>query len=161
MLAHSPLTAANYFCQFHRVREYVKLEPEEKADESYEEEGAYLDDDAEVISKLWPRTGEVEFRDVTIRYDPEGPNILTDINLKFKAGQRVAIIGRTGSGKSTVSTAIFGISRTLFADDIYSQQAYSSSSLSSDSPILSQAKFYSTVSTSPTSLAAASVKPSL
>lgn len=64
---------------------------------------------------MWPRTGEIEFRNVTIRYDPEGPNILTDINLKFKAGQRVAIIGRTGSGKSTVSTAIFGINQTLFA----------------------------------------------
>lgn len=40
---------------------------------------------------------------MTIRYDPEGPNILTDVNLKFKAGQRVAVVGRTGSGKSTVS----------------------------------------------------------
>jgi ABC-type bacteriocin/lantibiotic exporter with double-glycine peptidase domain len=41
---------------------------------------------------------------VTIRYDPNEPDILTDVNLKFKAGERVAVVGRTGSGKSTVST---------------------------------------------------------
>lgn len=82
----------------------MKLEPEEKNDENFAEEGAYRDDAAAVtIPKAWPQTGEIEFRNVTIRYDPDGPNILTDVNLKFKAGQRVAVVGRTGSGKSTVS----------------------------------------------------------
>lgn len=56
-----------------------------------------------VVPKSWPTTGEIEFRNVTIRYDPDGPDVLTDVNLKFKAGERVAVVGRTGSGKSTVS----------------------------------------------------------
>lgn len=90
--------------QFHRVKEYVKLEHEEKNDEPYPEEGEYADDETHVIPKKWPHSGEVEFRNVTIRYDPDGPNILTDVNLKFKAGERVAVVGRTGSGKSTVRT---------------------------------------------------------
>lgn len=89
--------------QFHRVKEYVKLEPEEKDDDPYPEEGKYADDESLVIPKDWPRSGDIEFRDVTIRYDPEGPNILTNVNLRFKAGERVAVVGRTGSGKSTVS----------------------------------------------------------
>lgn len=55
-----------------------------------------------MIPNGWPQSGEIEFRNVTVRYE-DGPNILTDINLKFKAGERVAIIGRTGSGKTTVS----------------------------------------------------------
>ena len=90
--------------KFHRVNEYLKLEPEEKDDETYPEEGEYTDNDAHVIPKNWPRSGDIEFRNVTIRYDLDGPDILTDVNLRFKAGERVAIVGRTGSGKSTVST---------------------------------------------------------
>jgi ABC-type bacteriocin/lantibiotic exporter with double-glycine peptidase domain len=81
----------------------VKLEPEEKDDTTYPEEGEYTDDLSHVVPKCWPRTGEIEFRNVTIRYDPDGPDVLTDVNLKFKAGERVAVVGRTGSGKSTVS----------------------------------------------------------
>lgn len=82
----------------------MKLEPEGKDDETYpdEGEGEYADDETHVIPKNWPRAGDIEFRDVTIRYDPDGPDILKDVNLKFKAGERVAVVGRTGSGKSTV-----------------------------------------------------------
>jgi len=49
------------------------------------------------LTNDWPRTGSVEFRNVTIRYDPQGPDILKDVNLTFAADS-----GRTGSGKSTV-----------------------------------------------------------
>ena len=90
--------------QFHRVKEYVKLEPEGQDDKPFadERECHFSDDPTRVIPANWPRSGEIEFRDVTIRYDPDGPDILTNINLKFKAGERVAVVGRTGSGKSTV-----------------------------------------------------------
>lgn len=63
----------------------------------------YVDNETHVIPRNWPRSGEIEFRNVTIRYDLDGPDILTDINLRVKAGERVAVVGRTGSGKSTVS----------------------------------------------------------
>lgn len=65
-------------------------------------EGHRLVNRPEVIPESWPQSGEIEFRNVTIRYDPDGPDILTGINLRFKAGSRVAIVGRTGSGKTTV-----------------------------------------------------------
>ncbi|KOS17961.1 ATP-binding cassette transporter abc4 [Escovopsis weberi] len=87
---------------FHRVKEYVKLEAEEAGDEPYPGEGEYADDETRTIPKAWPLSGEIEFRNVTIRYDENGPNILTNVNLKFKAGERVAVVGRTGSGKSTL-----------------------------------------------------------
>ncbi|KAM4056698.1 ABC transporter [Hirsutella rhossiliensis] len=89
---------------FHRVKEYVKLEPEGKDDRPFADqaEGGYTDNDARVIPEGWPCSGQVEFRSVTVRYDPGGPDILSDISLTFRAGQRVAIVGRTGSGKSTL-----------------------------------------------------------
>ncbi|KAI0022759.1 P-loop containing nucleoside triphosphate hydrolase protein [Xylariomycetidae sp. FL0641] len=86
---------------FHRVQEYASVEPEEKPEE-YKNVKAYSDEPTTAMPKNWPRSGEVEFRDVTIKYDLDGPEILKNINLKFAAGERVAVVGRTGSGKSTL-----------------------------------------------------------
>ncbi|KAM0205711.1 hypothetical protein ACHAPA_002689 [Fusarium lateritium] len=104
---------------FHRVKEYVKLESEEKDDKVYPEEGEYADDLSNVIPENWPRSGEIEFRNVTIRYDPDGPNILTDVNLKFKAGARVAVVGRTGSGKSTLVLSLLRFTHVVSGDILY------------------------------------------
>ncbi|KAI1470644.1 P-loop containing nucleoside triphosphate hydrolase protein [Daldinia caldariorum] len=86
---------------FHRVREYATVEPEEKPDE-YKSADEYSDDPESVLPENWPRSGQVEFRNVTIKYDVDGPEILKNINLKFSPGERVAVVGRTGSGKSTL-----------------------------------------------------------
>jgi len=76
------------------------MEPEENPNEYKEFE---VDSDDSVIPSGWPACGAVEFKNVTIKYDDDGPEILKNINLKFAAGERVAVVGRTGSGKSTVS----------------------------------------------------------
>jgi len=44
----------------------------------------------------------VEFRDVTFAY-PGGPPVLHDVSLSLAAGTRLAVVGETGSGKSTVA----------------------------------------------------------
>lgn len=52
-------------------------------------------------SSLSSRTGgQVEFRDVSFRYD--GDHALTGINLKARPGEKVALIGSTGSGKTSL-----------------------------------------------------------
>lgn len=53
-----------------------------------------------------PRGGEVEFRNVCLRYDGAGENTLTDISFRVKSGQTVGIIGGTGSGKSSLVNLI-------------------------------------------------------
>lgn len=45
--------------------------------------------------------GEIEFKDVTFTYTGN-KNILENFNLKIKAGQSIALVGQTGSGKSTI-----------------------------------------------------------
>ncbi|KAK1997489.1 ABC transporter [Colletotrichum falcatum] len=104
---------------FVRIKEYAGLEAEEKTDESYPEEGEYTDNPSHVVPKKWPSTGEIEFRNVTIRYDEDGPNILTDVNLKFKAGERVAIVGRTGSGKSTLVLSLLRFTHIVSGEILY------------------------------------------
>ena len=50
----------------------------------------------------WPKfVGDIEFRNVTFRYK-EGGNILENFNLKIKAGETIALVGETGSGKTTI-----------------------------------------------------------
>jgi ATP-binding cassette, subfamily B, multidrug efflux pump len=48
-----------------------------------------------------PLRGEVEFRGLTFAYEPDRP-VLRDIDLRVPAGHTVAIVGATGSGKSTL-----------------------------------------------------------
>lgn len=50
--------------------------------------------------------GTVEFKNVCFRYPDSGADTLTDISFKIKTGQTVAIIGATGSGKTTLINLI-------------------------------------------------------
>ncbi len=46
-------------------------------------------------------SGEITFRNLTFGYEPGLP-VLEDINLTIRAGEKIAIVGPTGSGKSTI-----------------------------------------------------------
>ena len=57
--------------------------------------------------KLQPAiNGKIEFRDLTFRYHAGSEPVLQDINLTIEAGQTIAFVGRTGSGKSTLVNLI-------------------------------------------------------
>ena len=51
----------------------------------------------------------IEFRNVSFAYQNHLPYTLNNINFKIKKGARIAIIGPTGSGKSTVADLIMGL----------------------------------------------------
>jgi ATP-binding cassette, subfamily B, multidrug efflux pump len=50
--------------------------------------------------------GDIEFRHVDFDYPTSGIKALKDVSFKVKAGQTLAIIGRTGSGKSTLANLL-------------------------------------------------------
>jgi len=95
--------------RFGRVEEYATIPPEEDktadSDDADADSGNANDDDNQSIN-TWPENGTVELKNVCVRYSPEGTDILHDINLTFRAGERVAIVGRTGSGKSTLALTL-------------------------------------------------------
>lgn len=49
---------------------------------------------------------EVEFRDVTFRYSLAGAPALSDARMRFEAGERVAIVGTSGAGKTTLVSLV-------------------------------------------------------
>ena len=53
--------------------------------------------------------GEIEFKNVTFTYPGAKEPALKDLSFKIKAGEKVAILGRMGSGKSTVSRLLSGL----------------------------------------------------
>ena len=55
----------------------------------------------EPIAVSTPIAGDIELRNLTFAY-PNGPTVLEDINLRIPAGSSLAIVGPTGSGKSTL-----------------------------------------------------------
>ncbi|CAN8259535.1 unnamed protein product [Cochlearia groenlandica] len=57
----------------------------------------------------WPSRGDVEIRNLQVRYAPHMPLVLRGITCTFKGGLRTGIVGRTGSGKSTLIQTLFRI----------------------------------------------------
>ncbi|CAH8387894.1 unnamed protein product [Eruca vesicaria subsp. sativa] len=55
----------------------------------------------------WPEKGTIEINNLKVRYGENLPTVLHGINCVFPGGKKIGIVGRTGSGKSTLIQALF------------------------------------------------------
>jgi ABC-type bacteriocin/lantibiotic exporter with double-glycine peptidase domain len=62
-------------------------------------------EDKQVLTRI---SGGVELNNVTFRYTEDMPPVLDDLSLKIRPGQYVAIVGKTGCGKSTLMRIMLG-----------------------------------------------------
>ena len=66
--------------------------------------------------------GDIKIENLSFRYNVEAPNVLKNINLDIKAGQKVGFVGRSGSGKSTIAKLIqrlyYTTEGTIYIDGI-------------------------------------------
>ncbi len=69
-----------------RINEFLKVQP----------------DIVNEVSQQTPIKGNIEFKDVTFTYDDTEITALDKVSFSIKAGQTVAVLGKTGSGKSTI-----------------------------------------------------------
>lgn len=67
-----------------------------------------VSDNREIVTKL---SGGIELNNVYFRYNENSPYIVSDLSLKIRAGEYVAIVGRTGCGKSTLMRLLLGFEK--------------------------------------------------
>ena len=65
-------------------------------------------DGKKIITNL---AGNIEVNNLIFRYDPEGPPVLDNVSLKMRPGEYVAIVGKTGCGKSTLMRLLLGFEK--------------------------------------------------
>ncbi|KAK4427310.1 ABC transporter C family member 8 [Sesamum alatum] len=87
---------ANYIVSVERIKQYMHIPPEPPA---------IIEDKRPPTS--WPPKGRIELLDLKIRYRPNAPVVLKGITCTFKEATRVGVVGRTGSGKTTLISALF------------------------------------------------------
>ncbi|CAI0441564.1 unnamed protein product [Linum tenue] len=55
----------------------------------------------------WPSHGQVEICNLNVRYQKNSPLVLRGISCRIEGGDKIGIVGRTGSGKTTLISALF------------------------------------------------------
>ena len=70
----------------------------------------------------FPENGKIEFKNYSVKYRPETDLVLKNLNFVIQPGEKVGVVGRTGSGKSTLCLCLFRIlepySGSITIDDI-------------------------------------------
>jgi len=91
-LAKSVNDLEQKFTSIQRIFEYCDLTPE-----------ADLITPADrLLPAAWPLKGTIEYKDVTMRYRPELDPALRGLTFTVAAGEKLGVVGRTGSGKSSI-----------------------------------------------------------
>ncbi|KAK9117460.1 hypothetical protein Sjap_016407 [Stephania japonica] len=57
----------------------------------------------------WPANGKIELKNLHIQYSPSLPMVLRGITCTFPGKRKIGVVGRTGSGKSTLIQALFRV----------------------------------------------------
>uniref|UniRef100_A0AAR2KNE5 Cystic fibrosis transmembrane conductance regulator n=1 Tax=Pygocentrus nattereri TaxID=42514 RepID=A0AAR2KNE5_PYGNA len=61
---------------------------------------------------IWPSRGQMDVQNLTVKYTEAGHAVLNNLSFTVEGGQKVGILGRTGSGKSTLFSALLRLTYT-------------------------------------------------
>ncbi|TDL28857.1 P-loop containing nucleoside triphosphate hydrolase protein [Rickenella mellea] len=100
-----------------RIQDYVSIEQEPKPTEDG------------VPPAYWPASGEIKVENLSARYSPDGPKVLENVSFHIKAGERVGVVGRTGSGKSSLTLSLL---RCIYTDGTVYYDSIPTSSVNLD-----------------------------
>ncbi|XP_076244312.1 putative multidrug resistance-associated protein lethal(2)03659 isoform X2 [Calliopsis andreniformis] len=87
----------NQMTSVERVLEYSKVESEPPFESTPDKKP----------KESWPEEGKIEFKSVSMRYDPEEAPVLHRLSFIIYPQEKIGIVGRTGAGKSSLISALF------------------------------------------------------
>ncbi|KAF2351830.1 ABC transporter type 1 transmembrane domain [Trinorchestia longiramus] len=93
----------NQMTSVERVIEFSKLKPE----------APLTTDEDKKLPPNWPRSGCVQFIDVSLQYDDTKPPVLKALNFSLASGEKIGIVGRTGAGKSSLISCLFRLTEPM------------------------------------------------
>ncbi|KAJ7625348.1 hypothetical protein DFH06DRAFT_1273238 [Mycena polygramma] len=100
-----------------RIRGYLDIEQEPKPTADG------------VPPAYWPSSGKLAVEKLSAKYSADGPKVLHDISFTVQSGERVGVVGRTGSGKSSLTLALL---RCIFTDGTVLYDGIPTSSINLD-----------------------------
>ncbi|KAJ3248370.1 Multidrug resistance-associated protein 1 [Chytriomyces hyalinus] len=65
--------------------------------------------DTDPSSASWPSEGRIAISNLEVKYASKAESVIKDLTVEFRGSEKVGVVGRTGSGKSTLMTALFRI----------------------------------------------------
>ncbi|KAL4696147.1 hypothetical protein H8957_001620 [Semnopithecus entellus] len=95
--ARTSVETEAYFMAAERMLQYMKMCVSE----------APLHMEGTSCPQGWPQHGEITFQDYHMKYRDNTPTVLHGVNLTIRSNEVVGIVGRTGSGKSSLGMALF------------------------------------------------------
>lgn len=104
----------NQMVSVERVLEYANLPSE---DESGNAEKLKM-------ATGWPKEGTIKFNDLSLFYNDESRPAIKNLNFTIKPKEKIGIVGRTGSGKSSIIQALFRMAKikgSITIDDVDTQ----------------------------------------
>ncbi|KAJ7275433.1 multidrug resistance-associated ABC transporter [Mycena haematopus] len=100
-----------------RIRGYIDIEQEPKPTP------------AGIPPAYWPASGKLSVEGLSAKYSVDGPKVLHDVSFNIQSGERVGVVGRTGSGKSSLTLALL---RCIFTEGTVYYDGVPTSSINLD-----------------------------
>lgn len=88
---------------FERINDVIRSKPEQNIRET----------------KSPTLKGKIELKNICFRYNPEGPDVIQNLSMRINSGDTIAIVGPTGSGKTTIMLLLLGLYRPDSGEILY------------------------------------------